>query len=512
MQLVVISLADHLPTKKIWDFLQWSETAPEFGCFIIAAENLLHRFTSTAVKMPARSSGRIEKVRKNKNSTRHQKNHRWESFSTKIAKFNSLQPLRKVRRHDLETEDLSSTTSYLQTGLANWGELNISQPFSFFKREVYPVCDTLPQILHFEERIMDSFAKYIATQDKEGLEPLLDLLTAFAHDLGIRFEKYFARSLDLILAIAGKPQPVEVVEWTFGALAFLFKYLSKLLVPDLRPTYAVMAPLLGKSKHPPFIARFAAEAMSFLVRKAAAPSLRETALVSFVDHVRDDVCNLVGDRQFMLYKDGIMTMFAEAIKGTDRTIHSAGPAIFVVLMDAIPIEECTLAETTIWTDLVCGVLISVIHHTGADTFGEFAEAILDRCEAKMKESHEDGSQWWTVPYIRILGVLAGVRNGSRLSDWPRLVRQLVAFLSVSTRPVEEAAEKSENDLLWTSVVANVAIACHHAPMDALIPQITRLLQSLTREPFMRLFIPFCSYFSELDPSRFGSLFRNDFQR
>ncbi|KAM0463961.1 hypothetical protein ACHAO4_000686 [Trichoderma viride] len=462
--------------------------------------------------MPARSSGRIEKVRKSKYSTPHQRNHRWESFSTKIAKFNSLQPLRKVRRHDLETEDLSSTTSYLHNGLQKWGELNISQPFTSFKREVYPVCDSLPQILHFEERIMNSLAKYIATQDKEGLEPLLDLLTAFAHDLGIRFEKYFARSLDLILAIAGKSQPVEVIEWTFGALAFLFKYLSKLLVPDLRPTYAVMAPLLGKAKHPPFIARFAAEAMSFLVRKAAAPSLRETSFVSFVDHVRDDICSLVEDRQFMLYKDGIMTMFAEAIKGTDRIIHSAGPAIFVVLMDAIPKEECTLAETTTWTDLVCGVLISVIHHTSADTFGEFAEAILDRCEAKMKESHDDTSQWWTVPYIRILGVLAGVRKGSRLSDWPRLVRQLVAFLSVSTRPVEEAAEKSENDLLWTSVVVNVVITCHHAPMDALIPQITRLLQSLTREPFMRLFIPFCSYFSELDPSRFGSLFRNDFQK
>ncbi|KAL7787513.1 armadillo-type protein [Trichoderma ceciliae] len=460
--------------------------------------------------MPARSSGRIEKARKSKNSTPHQKNHRWESFSTKIAKFNSLQPLRKVRRHDLETEDLSSTTSYLHNGLQTWGELNISKSFSFFKREVLPLCDSLPQILHFEERIMDSLTKHISAQDKEGLEPLLDLMTAFAHDLGIRFEKYFSRSLDLILAIAGKSQPVEVIEWTFGAVAFLFKYLSKLLVPDLRPTYAVMAPLLGKAKHPPFIVRFAAEAMSFLVRKSAAPSHRETALVSFVDYVRDDICNLVEDRQFMLYKDGIMTMFAEAIKGTDRTIHSTGSAIFIVLMNAIPKEECTLAEMTTWTDLVCGVLISVIHHTGADTFSYFAEAILDRCDTKMKEPHDDDSQWWTVPYIRILGILAGVRKGNRLSDWPRLIRQLVALLSIATRPFEEAPEK--NDLLWTSVVANVAIACHHAPMDSLIPQITRLLQSLTREPFMRLFIPFCSYFSKLDPRRFGSLFRSDFQK
>ncbi|UKZ80911.1 hypothetical protein TrVFT333_008676 [Trichoderma virens FT-333] len=441
--------------------------------------------------MPARSSGRIEKVRKNKNSTPHQKNHRWESFSTKIAK--------------LVIDDVLSPE-----WTAKMGELNISQPFSSFKREVYPLCDSLPQILHFEERIMASLAKYISTQDKEGLEPLLDLLTAFAHDLGIRFEKYFSQSLDLILAIAGRPQPVEVIEWTFGALAFLFKYLSKLLVPDLRPTYAVMAPLLGKAKHPPFIARFGAEAMSFLVRKAAAPSLRETALGSFVDYVRDDICKLVDDRQFMLYKDGIMTMFAEAIKGTERTIHSTGSAIFIELMNAIPKEECTLAEMTTWTDLVCGVLTSVIHHTEAHTFREFEEAILDRCDAKMKEAHDDDSQWWMVPYIRVLGVLAGVRKGNRISDWTRLVQQLAAFLSTATRPIDETTE--QNELLWTLVVANVAITCHHAPMDSLIPHISRLLQSLTREPFMRLFIPFCSYFSELDPRRFGSLFRSDFQK
>ncbi|OPB42048.1 UTP20, snoRNA-binding protein and member of the SSU processome [Trichoderma guizhouense] len=460
--------------------------------------------------MPARSSGRIEKARKNKHSTPHQKNHRWESFSTKIAKFNSLQPLRKVRRHDLDSEDLSSTTSYLQNGLQKWSELNISQPFSSFKREVLPLCDSLPQILHFEERIMASFAKYISTQDKEGLEPLLDLLTAFAHDLGIRFEKYFSQSLDLILAIAGRSQPVEVIEWTFGALAFLFKYLSKLIVPDLRPTYAVMAPLLGKSKHPPFIARFGAEAMSFLVRKAAAPSLRETALVSFVDYVRDDICKLVDDRQFMLYKDGIMTMFAEAIKGTDRTVHSTGSAIFIELMNAIPKEECTLAEITTWTDLVCGVLTSVIHHTEVQTFREFEEAIFDSFDAKLKEAHGDDSQWWMVPYIRVLGVLAGVRKGGRITDWTRLVQQLTAFLSAATRPIDETVE--QNELLWALVVVNVAITCHHAPMDSLIPHISRLLQSLTREPFMRLFIPFCSYFSGLDPRRFGSLFRSDFQK
>ncbi len=84
---------------------------------------------------------------------------------------------------------------------------------------------------------MDLLAEYISKQNKDSLEPFIGSLTAFAHDLGVRFEKYYPRALQLIVDIASKPQTVEVVEWTFAALAFLFKYLSRLLVPNLVPTY-----------------------------------------------------------------------------------------------------------------------------------------------------------------------------------------------------------------------------------------------------------------------------------
>ncbi|KAH6898626.1 armadillo-type protein [Thelonectria olida] len=461
--------------------------------------------------MPSNSSGRIVKARKSKFSTPHQKNHRWESFTTKIAKFNSLQPLRKVRRHDLETEDLSTSTSYFQTGLQKWGELNISTPFVSFKREVWSLCETLPQLLHFEQRIMDSLAKHIALQEKESLEPLLDLLTAFAHDLGSRFEKHYGRSLDLIVAVASKPQDVEVIEWTFGALAFLFKYLSKLLTPDLRPTFKVMTPLLGKSRTPPHIARFAAEALSFLIKKAAAPSYRESSLKLIIEHARDDLCSIVGEREFTLYKDGLMTMFAEAIKGTDHTIHSTGPAIFAALVDSIPEREHSLAEETTWTDVTCGVLTSVIHHSTVTTFDEFAASVHEALEQAMKRVSTAEIGWQLVPRVKIYGTLAGVRKGSRISTWAPLVRNLVEMLSQATRAKLEVPKDSDH-AVWTSLITNIAIIWHHAPIDALIPHIVSLVQSLTREPFMKWFVPFCSYFCDLNSERFGSLIRNDFQK
>lgn len=461
-------------------------------------------------KMPSTSSGRITKPRKGKFSTPHQKNHRWESFTTKVSKLHSLDPLRKVRRHDLDAEDLESTTSYFRNGLDRWGELNISKGFSDLKRQVLPLSESLPQILHFEEKIFGYLAESLEKQEKEALEPQLELLTAFAHDIGTRFEKYYAKSLDLIIAIAGKPQDADVIEWTFAALAFLFKYLSRLLVPNLRPTYDVMAPLLGRARHPPHIARFAAEAMSFLIKKAAAPASRETALAAIVSHARDDLRNTVGERQFQLYQDGLMTMFAEAMKGPGQTIHSTGPALFTSLMKAIPETEADLTPTATWTDLVCGVLTSVIHHSNDKDLSAVLEAMQEQVQSALEEPKPNKS-WRFVPLIRVLGTAAGVRSGSRISNWTALVESLTAMLDSMAQYSPEVTE-DKLGLVWKHVIVNAAIVWHQAPIDALIPSIKDFMTALQRERLMRWYIPFCAYFSDLDSQRFRSLFQTYFQR
>lgn len=461
--------------------------------------------------MPPKRSGRIEKARKDRLGGIHHKNHRWESFSTKIARLGSLQQLRKVRRHDLDAEDLSTSTSYFQNGLQKWGELNLSKQFCAFKTAVLPLSESLPQIIHHEDKIVQLLAQYISLHEKNALEPLLDILTALAHDLGVRFEKHFSASLGLLLAIFEKPQDAEVIEWSFGAMAFLFKYLSKLLAPDLRPTFDVLRPLLGRSRQPPHIARFAAEAMSFLVRKAAAPSHRPAALLSFFEHVRADLRNAAESRQFTLYNDGLMTMFSEAAKGTDGTIHSAGGAVITTLIDTIPDEECGLNRDSYWVYLVCGVLTSTLHHANADNFESLAEEIFDKIQSKRKVMEDAAKKWQTAPLIKILGVLAGVRKGTRVRNWDRLIRELVSLLTITGGPTEDVWQP-QHDIVWDSIMSRVAMILHHTPIDVLIPHLTPLLQSLTTEPLSKWYIPFCAYFCDLDQKQFESLFRGSFQK
>ncbi|KAI0538097.1 armadillo-type protein [Xylaria digitata] len=459
--------------------------------------------------MPSVQSGHVFKSRKGKTgATPHQKNHRWESFSTKISKLHSLDPLRKVRRHDLDAEDLEATTSYLRNGLEKWAELNLSKGFTSFKREIQPLCDSLPQILHFEERIMGILEKYVAAQDLESLEPLFDLLTAFAHDLGTRFEKHYPRALSLIIQVASRPQDAAVVEWTFACLAFLFKYLSKLIVPDLRPTYDLLVPLLGKARNPAHITRFAAEALSFLVKKAAAPANKEKSLAPFIQHIRDDFTASSENRNLELYYHGLMTMFAEAVKGQGRGIHTTGPDIINALVHSVPDDQCISLEPINWSEVVCGVLVSLVHHTTAETFIPIPKAITD---AATTDETRAESPLRNILYIRCLGIMSGVRKGTRIVDWQLILSCLLQCLEAISRN-SNISEMFESTAIWQQLLVNTAIVWQQASMDILIPHITEFTAVMTREPLISWFIPYCSYFSDLDPTRFRSIFLKSFQK
>ena len=134
-----------------------------------------------------------------------------------------------------------------------------------------------------------------------------------AHDLGYRFEIHFPRVLGVILAATTAHSEVDVLEWSFSALAWLFKYLSRLIVPDIRPTYDIIAPYLGKAHHRTHIAKFAAEALSFLVRKAA--TRRDgSSLPHFIRHVFRDASIVSQNDESETYRYGLMTLFANDAK------------------------------------------------------------------------------------------------------------------------------------------------------------------------------------------------------
>ena len=202
-----------------------------------------------------------------KKGTPTTKTHRFESFTERISKL-TIDPIRKRRRSENEQPD-NAAYSHFNLCLIRWKDLNLSENFTKFARQIDPISNSLPQILHHRREILDSLLLHIREGEVLSLEPLFDLVSNLAHDLGQRFEEFHTETITAIASILTIHTDVEILEWGFNCLTWLFKYLSRLLVLDLRPTLRIMSPLLGTNTRKVHVIRFTAEALSFLVRKAA---------------------------------------------------------------------------------------------------------------------------------------------------------------------------------------------------------------------------------------------------
>lgn len=442
--------------------------------------------------MAATSSGKKDTpIKKLKGGTLSLRKHRFESFAQRIAKLN-IDPIRRARRIDVEQDDVSTTSSFFKAGLDRWKDLNLSENFTNFVRVAEPLCDSLPQILHYDQDIVDLLITHIEKQDVQSLEPLLSLLSNFAHDLGIKFEKHFSRAVTRVASIAAKQSDAQVIEWSFNCLAWLFKYLSRLLVPDLAPLFRIMAPLLGREPQKAHTIRFSSEAISFLVRKAAlAYHKNRKPLTIVVDFILEDLDSMAGNRQHLkLYQHGLMTLLVDSIKGVDRKIHSCGDCIYRCLLERI--LEKDNAQSSGHQELLNGVTIGLIHLTNATTFQPILSIILKG----IGNLHPGSKSSSITIYERLLLIATAVRKGSRIQDWSPIFDALMSLLGYCQRSA------TRNHM---TAYEAAAVILQLAPLETVIPRYRQILDMIANDCNSQEFLPFCNCFCDLGRERFRDL-------
>ena len=447
----------------------------------------------------SKRTNKIVKVKKN--GTPSSRKHRFESFSQRVAKL-TIDPVRRTRRPDLDDSGDATTNSYFKTSLQEWQDLNLTGNFTEFARDVQPLCESLPQILHHQDQIVDTLVAYIEKKDSLSSEPLLSLIAHLAHDLGTRFEKHFAKTVTAVSRLAAHHPNIEVIEWSFNCLAWLFKYLSKLLVSDLRPLFDLIAPLLGKEPQKPFIARFAAEAMSFLIRKAGAVYDRDQRPLDLVvGHALQDLMSL-GDRgDATLYSQGLMTLFAEAVKGVQQSLHTNSAAIFRCLIQKTIYLSRGYDDLSYSPDeVLLGVLIAVSHHADDVSFQPVLDLIFHYLHADAQLEANDPSL-----LSEVLFVIVSTRKRADDLGWSSIIKtlgRLIEYLNHLDPSLEHVRKK---------VVRTLAITVSFAPLDSLIPHL-RLIDFLSSPPWQDHFLSFCIYTADLDSIRFQDLVLPSFQR
>jgi U3 small nucleolar RNA-associated protein 20 len=406
-------------------------------------------------------------------------------------------------------DDEETTKSFFKSSFDKWVELNLSTTFTQFVREARPLCDSLPLILHNKDRLFDVLHTYIDKRDVLAVEPLLDLLSQFAHDLGATFEPYLERSVSLLSKLVAKHVDVETIECTFNCLAYLLKYLSRLLVPDLRPLYNILAPLLGRENQKSFVVRFAAEALSFLLRKAKGDSLR-----LIVRHAFEDLQQNVGKAGASAYSYGLMTMFHEACISVDHTIHSRGPQVFGMML-SVNLEQPDTESACF--GVVQGVLTGLIHHTSAETFRPILETVLEFIGPNIEEA--DPSARKVEVAARLIYTCTSVRKGGRIQDWGKVGDAVLNLVDAADRiPKHDCGQR---EAMWQTLKA-VAVIIGSAEVDVVISKCSRIVekaknfQVFSESPLASdvyadlkfkdgaLFLPFCEFISGINQDRFST--------
>jgi U3 small nucleolar RNA-associated protein 20 len=421
-----------------------------------------------------------------KRTTTTTKNHRWQPFSQRIANLR-IDPIRR-KRAQVDSEALSEETdTYFGRSLAEWRDLNLSETFASFAKEVAPLCDNLPSVLYNEEKLMDLLAEYIGKGDALAMEALLSLLSRFAHDMDTRFEKHFARAVSTVASVASKHSDPAVVEWSFTCLAWLFKYLSRLLTPDLRPVYDLMSIYMGKESQKPFIVRFAAESMSFLVRKAATTYERDPQpLDRVLNHILEDCVASESVKSADLHRQGVMTLLTEAVKGIQHGIHTNGLSVLKSLMKLV---RQSPSRSSI--HIVIGSLTSIIHYTTPETFQPVAKVVVDELEIT-EEAVTDGFASFA---SQIIFAMVSVRKADRIGEWNGIVKLVSTLVKAGTKqPLYNPKTKPQ-------VLSALAVIMQSATIESVLPALGLLDMTRTQE-WIPHFLSFCDLFARLGDERY----------
>lgn len=410
-------------------------------------------------------------------TTESDRRHVFSSFKERVDSI-KIEPSRKLqtRAHDYVV------TSHFLAVLEHWKEVNLSGDFSAFLRVVEPLSQTLPQILHHQGTIFETLKSHIDRADVNSLQPLLELMTQFVHDLGPDFMPHYLTYLDMIVRLVESTNPNDaqnmrnssnILEWSFNCLAFTFKYLSRTLAMDIMPTFNALIPTLLLTKKT-YISRFCAEALSFLIRKLDKESLKK-----FVDFTFESQSKLLEESEF--FRVSLVVLFSESMKNTRFTFHSKSLAILSCLVDS---ALDPIVGNDLFISVVGDVLLDVLRHGSVESCEKFYTLTFKHF-ANMVESSDMKTCVYTT---QLVGIMCFLESGRKITSWIEVfdvVKQLVDR-------VEDLGFKNEDEeySLMTCLLHLFVILIRNCELQTLTRHFKMLNSTALRLASGKYYLPF----------------------
>lgn len=432
--------------------------------------------------------------RKKTKPTQTEKHHRYESFTKRVARL-KIDPVHTVQHSRIVETDNGLSQSYFRSALDEWAELNLTTTFTSFLNKITALSESLPQLLHHADQIVDILLEHIQRQDALAQEAFMSLTAHLAHDLGPAFEKYFERIVRAVVHTATVQEDPVVIESCFTCSAWMYKYLSRLLVRDLRPLLDILFPYFVSKRE--YIRRFTAESLAFLLRKAAALYQKDRKpLLTALRHIFVRLRDTQSGREASAFQDAIMTLLVETMIGVDAGVHSSAPSLLACACEVATTDEGADSRAL---RTVEGIVVNLIHKTNAAGFEPLLKVITDfNTREIVREALTEYDLRVASLQTRLLLVVSAVRNGTRVSEWSKLVDILIQHITIESSSYQATMTKKAISRTASAIIQN-------APLSTLLPCIRRLIDSLAGFLLPPQFFSFCETIARLQTSRFQDL-------
>ncbi|XP_040840145.1 small subunit processome component 20 homolog isoform X1 [Ochotona curzoniae] len=291
--------------------------------------------------------------------------YRFLTFAERLGNVN----IDIIHRIDRTASYEEEVETYFFEGLLKWRELNLTEHFGKFYKEVIDKCQSFNQLVYHQHEIVQSLKSHLQIKNSFAYQPLLDLVVQLARDLQTDFYPHFG---DFFLTITSilETQDTDLLEWAFTSLSYLYKYLWRLMVKDMSRIYSMYSTLLAHKKL--HIRNFAAESFTFLMRKVADKNaLFNLMFVDLDEHPEKT--------------EGVGQLLFEMCKGIRNMFHSCtGQSMKLILQKLGPVTE---TEAQLPWVLIGETLKSMVRSTVSYVYKEHFGTFFDCLQESLLDLH-----------------------------------------------------------------------------------------------------------------------------
>ncbi|KAM5288941.1 small subunit processome component 20 homolog [Ctenodactylus gundi] len=346
--------------------------------------------------------------------------YRFLTFAERLGNVN----IDIIHRIDRTASYEEEVETYFFEGLLKWRELNLTEHFGKFYKEVIDKCQSFNQLVYHQNEIVQSLKTHLQIRNSFAYQPLLDLVVQLARDLQMDFYPHFQ---DFFLTITSilETQDTELLEWAFTSLSYLYKYLWRLMVKDMSNIYRMYSMLLAHKKL--HIRNFAAESFTFLMRKVSDKNALFNLMFLDLDEHPEKV-------------EGVGQLLFEMCKGVRNMFHSCtGQALKLILQKLGPVTEMeTQLPWILVGETLKNMAKSTVFHIYKEHFGIFFDCLQDSLLYLHNKVTKANSYEGSEQIERLLGtylILVKHGNGSKITkpaDVCKVLSQTLHVTNLST--------------------------------------------------------------------------------